>query len=175
MNCKQVNQFIFEGLGEEVSADVQAHIDQCESCGGLYAQQMMIKDLLSLRRYEEPKSGRVERGVANIMREVRLSEDRYERRQSHLCWMFSEPRYGVALLFMVFIGINLARTDHDHYATAMVPQDDPYGTEIVLLNEAPQVSTTNDYDYPEFNVDQMPGVMPDLGGPVKLVKFSEEK
>lgn len=175
MNCKQINQFILERLGEEVPADVQAHIDQCDSCGAVYAQQLMIKDLLSLRSYEEPKSGRVERGVANIMREVRMSEDQYEQRQNRFLWMFTEPRYGVAMLFLVFIGLNLVKNDFRNEEVVMLPQDNPFGSEVLLLNESPQASMTNDYKYPDFDVNQVPGVVPNLREPVKLVNFIEEQ
>lgn len=175
MNCYQVNQFILESLGEEVPADIQDHMDQCESCSEAYAQQLMIKDLVYLRSFEAPKSGRVERGVANIMREVRLSEERYEERQNRFLWLFTEPRYGVALLFLVFLGLNLVRSDRGTFAETTVPPNDTFGSELMLLNEAPQVAMTNEYDYPEFNVDQMPGVMPNLGQPVRLVNFAEEQ
>lgn len=174
MNCKQVNQFILEHLGETLPADVRAHLDQCQACNQLYVQQCRIKDLLYLRNYEEPKSGRVERGISNIMREARLREDQYESRQRRFMWVFTEPRYGIAMLFLVFVGLNLIRNDRARYAGPMTRADDAFGSNIMLLNEAPQEAQTNGYDYPEFDVDQIPGVMPNLGQPVKLVNFAEE-
>ena len=174
MNCKQVNKFIVRHFDEEVPSAVQAHLDQCRYCRELYAQQTLIKDLLSLRRYEEPKSGRIERGVANIMRQVRLSEDRYDQRQSRFIWLFTEPRYGVALLFLVFIGLNLVKSDPAQYAGGVFHEDSALG-HIMARSESPQLTMTNDYNYPEFNIEQMPAMLPDLGAPVKLVNFAEDK
>lgn len=173
MNCEQQKQFILEHLGEEIPVDVQAHLDRCDSCRESYERQLMIKDMFSLRRYEQPKSGRVESGVANIMRKVRLSEDRYDQRQDRLLWMFTEPRYGIALLFLVFIGLNLVRNDRG-FESDLLTKDDVFRAEVLMLNQSPQIAMTNDYNYPEFVPDQIPGVnLPSLETPVRLVNFSD--
>jgi hypothetical protein len=156
MMCEQVNQFILERLGEEVPADVKLHLDACPACKAKYAQQLDVKELFSLRAYEEPKSSRVESTVALVMRAVRLHEERYETRQNQLLWLFAEPRYGVALLLLIFTGLNLARPDYN--ARYQAPLDDDFGTGIMLLSETSVAALSNRVYFSEFAEEVAPGV-----------------
>jgi len=69
-----------------------------------------ITGLLTLKTFERPDGARAERNIQNIMREVRAAD----RRPSLLlfpdksfAWMFTQPRYGVAALFILFLGLHL--------------------------------------------------------------------
>ena len=72
--------------------------------------ELDIAGLLALKTYEKPDAKRVEKNIQNIMREVRTT--------SHVpslllfpdksfAWMFAQPRYGVAALFVLFLGLHL--------------------------------------------------------------------
>ncbi|MFA7369365.1 MAG: hypothetical protein WC334_06950 [Kiritimatiellales bacterium] len=72
--------------------------------------ELDITGLLSLKTYERPDEIRVEKNIQNIMREVRAAD----RMPSLLlfpdksfAWMFAQPRYGVAALFILFLGLHL--------------------------------------------------------------------
>ena len=174
MKCEQIKKFVLGRLGEEVSADMQLHLDGCESCRALYSQQLMMKELCSLRSYEEPKGARVESTVATVMRAVRLHEERYETQQDRLMWLFTEPRYGVAMLFLIFLGLNLVRSDHQQYQAPL--DDDLFGADIMLLNEAPPAALSNGYHYADFQTDPISGI-PLLNpvSPVNLADFEEDE
>ncbi len=69
-----------------------------------------IPGLLALKIFERPQGDRVEKKIQNIMREVRTAH----KRPSLLlfpdksnAWMFAQPRYGVAALFLIFLGLHL--------------------------------------------------------------------
>lgn len=157
MKCEQIKTFISERLGENLPQDLQLHLDECATCRALYVRQLMVKDLCSLRCYEEPKSSRVESTVATVMRAVRLHEERYESRQDRLMWLFRDPRYGVAVLFLIFMGLNLVRSNQPMYY--QIPLDeDRFGSDIMLLNEAPPAALSNEYNFSDFSTDSIPSV-----------------
>lgn len=66
--------------------------------------------LLALKAYERPCEERVEKNVQNVMRAVRKSN---ARPSLHLFpdksfgWMIAQPRYGIAALFVLFLGLHL--------------------------------------------------------------------
>lgn len=69
-----------------------------------------ICGLLALKNYERPDKARVEKNIQNIMRAVRAAD----RTPSLLLFpdkssarMFAQPRYGVAALFIIFLGLHL--------------------------------------------------------------------
>lgn len=74
------------------------------------APELDIAGLLALKTYERPEANRVEKNIQNIMRAVRTAD----RTPSLLlfpdksfAWMFAQPRYGVAVLFLLFLGLHL--------------------------------------------------------------------
>lgn len=74
------------------------------------APELDIAGLLALKTYERPEANRVEKNIQNIMRAVRAAD----RTPSLLlfpdksfAWMFAQPRYGVAALFLLFLGLHL--------------------------------------------------------------------
>jgi len=69
-------------------------------------QDLLLQQLLRLKKYEQPSSSRMLRRKESIMRQVREVQSTQitlsERIALHLPWLFAEPRYGIALLFVVF-------------------------------------------------------------------------
>ena len=72
--------------------------------------ELNIAGLLALKTFEHPEGDRAEKNIQNIMREVRAAD----RTPSLLlfpdksfAWMFAQPRYGVAALFILFLGLHL--------------------------------------------------------------------
>ncbi|MBN2686422.1 MAG: hypothetical protein JXR40_14165 [Pontiellaceae bacterium] len=70
----------------------------------------LLNKLLHLKRYETPEAARMTRCRQNIMREIRQSRQDRRRGLADLLeirfpWFFAEPKYGIALLFVGFVGL----------------------------------------------------------------------
>jgi hypothetical protein len=66
--------------------------------------------LLSLKTYERPDPGRSEKNIQNIMRTVRSTSNRPTLLlfpDKGMAWAFAQPRYGIAALFVLFLGLHL--------------------------------------------------------------------
>lgn len=72
--------------------------------------ELDIAGLLALKTYERPDKVRAEKNMQNIMRAVR-STDRTPSLlifpDKSAAWMFAQPRYGVAALFVIFLGLHM--------------------------------------------------------------------
>lgn len=73
-------------------------------------KELDIAGLLALKGYERPAEGSAEKNIQNIMRRVRSSGNipsllLFPDKSSG--WMFAQPRYGVAALFIIFLGLHL--------------------------------------------------------------------
>ena len=69
-----------------------------------------VAELLALKVYERPAEARVEKKIENIMHTVRSAHKRpslHHFPDKSLTWMFAQPRYGVAALFIIFLGLHL--------------------------------------------------------------------
>ncbi len=72
--------------------------------------ELDIAGLLALKRYERPAGEHSERNIQNIMRQVRSSSNVPSLLlfpDKSFGWMFAQPRYGVAALFIIFLGLHL--------------------------------------------------------------------
>jgi hypothetical protein len=72
--------------------------------------ELDICGLLALKAYESPDGDRIEKNIQNIMREVRTTNNAPSLLffpDKSFGWMFAQPRYGVAALFIVFLGLHL--------------------------------------------------------------------
>ncbi|MDF7801461.1 hypothetical protein P4C99_18430 [Pontiellaceae bacterium B1224] len=74
------------------------------------AADVLLQKLLHLKQYERPEDSRMTRNKQNIMRSVRQAQS--EKRKPlldmlavNIPWFFAEPKYGIAALFVVFIGL----------------------------------------------------------------------
>jgi len=73
---------------------------------------VLLRQLLHLKKYEQPEPARITRNKQNIMRQVReaKSQKRWnlgDLLEVNIPWFYAEPRYGIALLFIVFAGLQL--------------------------------------------------------------------
>ena len=87
-----------------------------------------IAGLLALKSFECPDSDRVEKNIHSTMRAVREANRRPSLHlfpDKRLAWMFAQPRYGVAALFILFLGLQLMRptmpVDSVSFQTAQKP------------------------------------------------------
>jgi len=114
----------------------------------------LLKQLFHLKRYETPEVARMTRNRQNIMRQVREASRNKRKSLSDLIeisypWFFAEPKYGVALLFVAFAGLqymgvnarHAAQSDTGIYTTS---------TDRFAAYEQASVTGTNTISYPEF-------------------------
>lgn len=74
---------------------------------------LLMQQLLHLKTFEIPDPSRMTRNKQNIMRQVRQAQS--EKRKPildlleiNIPWFFAEPKYGIAALFVAFIGLQYA-------------------------------------------------------------------
>lgn len=66
--------------------------------------------LVKLKAYARPAGARVEKNIDQTLHAVRSSHKRpslHHFPDKSLAWMFAQPRYGVAALFILFLGLHL--------------------------------------------------------------------
>jgi hypothetical protein len=87
-------------MNEKVSIETTAE-DQAD---------VLLQKLLHLKQYEVPEVARMTRNKQNIMRQVRQAQT--EKRKPlldllelNIPWFFAEPKYGIAALFVAFVGL----------------------------------------------------------------------
>ena len=72
--------------------------------------EVLLQQLMHLKKYEVPEASRLTRNKQNIMRQVREVSSQKKRVLSDLIevnisWFYAEPRYGIAFLFIIFAGL----------------------------------------------------------------------
>ncbi|HSR88389.1 MAG TPA: hypothetical protein VLL07_05505 [Pontiella sp.] len=77
---------------------------------GTDAADLMLQQLIHLKRFETPDPSRMVRNKQNIMRQIRQESQNQKKSLGDLIefnfpWLFAEPKYGVALLFVAFAGL----------------------------------------------------------------------
>ncbi|WP_136082854.1 hypothetical protein [Pontiella desulfatans] len=75
--------------------------------------EVLLRQLMHLKNYEIPETARMTRNKQNIMRQVRQTQAGKRRSLGELMemnmpWFFAEPKYGIAALFVAFIGLQYA-------------------------------------------------------------------
>ena len=128
--------------------------------------ELNIAGLLALKTFERPDEDRAEKNIQNIMREVRATD----RAPSLLlfpdksfAWMFAQPRYGVAALFVLFLGLHLLERPL---------QDASVGTLAVV--KAPDVESMASMDTNQLKATSIPGIASPLslaGEPATLSSY----
>jgi hypothetical protein len=69
-----------------------------------------IAGLVALKTYERPEPARIEKNIQNVMRAVRTTNQLptlLHFPDKSLGWMVAQPRYGIAALFIIFLGLHL--------------------------------------------------------------------
>lgn len=68
--------------------------------------------LLSLKRFEHPDEVRIEKNVQTVMQAVRAAHQRPSLLlfpDKSMGWMFAQPRYGIAALFILFLVLHMCK------------------------------------------------------------------
>jgi hypothetical protein len=83
--------------------------DHVEHTAGNQAEGL-LKQLMHLKTYETPETARMTRNKQNIMREIRNAQANKRKSLGDLLelnmpWFFAEPKYGIAALFIAFVGL----------------------------------------------------------------------
>ncbi|VGO22738.1 hypothetical protein [Pontiella sulfatireligans] len=114
--------------------------------------ELLLKQLMHLKQYEKPETARMTRNKQNIMRMVRQANGSKRKSLGDLLeinmpWLFAEPKYGVALLFVAFVGLQYAGINARHESSTGTGIYAP-STSLVAVNS---ISTaTNSISYPKF-------------------------
>jgi hypothetical protein len=72
--------------------------------------ELNIAGLLALKAYERPDESRVEKNIQNTLRAVRTTNNDPSLLlfpDKSFGWMVAQPRYGIAALFVIFLGMNM--------------------------------------------------------------------
>ncbi|MAW39451.1 MAG: hypothetical protein CMF27_00780 [Kiritimatiellaceae bacterium] len=107
---------------------------------GLSEDQLL--QVLHLKRYESADEGRLLRNRQNIMREVRSIQvnrrpSLLERLETHLGWFYAEPKYGLALIFLLFALLQFVGVDRTNSEASVGVYADLSGipAEVMLEEE----------------------------------------
>jgi hypothetical protein len=121
--------------------------------GGTDAADLMLQQLIHLKRYETPDASRMLRNKQNIMRQIRQESQNQRKSIGDLIefnfpWLFAEPKYGVALLFVAFaglqyLGVNARQAANSQTGIYTTPPGQFAGY------EQPVATVSNSIPYPE--------------------------
>jgi hypothetical protein len=110
--------------------------------------ELLFRQLMHLKNYEKPETARMTRNKQNIMREVRKAQASKRMNlgdvlEMNMPWFFAEPKYGIAALFLAFVGLQYAgihsRTSYQStgiYSTA---------NDLAAYAKKPETVSTNYY------------------------------
>jgi hypothetical protein len=114
--------------------------------------ELLLKQLMHLKQYEKPEVARMTRNKQNIMREVRNASTNKRKSlgdllENNVPWLFAEPKYGIALLFIAFAGLQYVGTNarSGSKSTGIYTSN----SSLASLNQSSLISTNN-ISYPEI-------------------------
>jgi hypothetical protein len=126
--------------------------------------ELDVAGLLALKAYERPDAVRGEKNIQNIMRTVRATSNVPSLfPDKSFAWMFAQPRYGVAALFILFLGLHLLERP--------LPLA-PVGSMAVV--KAPDVEMMASMDTNQLKAASIPGISSPLslaGEPATLSSY----
>lgn len=107
--------------------------------------ELDIAGLLALKAFERPDENRTEKNISNIMREVNSTGNVPTLLlfpEKGLKWMVAQPRYGIAALFILFLGLHLM--DHprpeEWVAESTLKAPSPAESIVAGTNAVPRVN-----------------------------------
>jgi hypothetical protein len=131
-----------------------------------------IARLLALKAYERPDPERVEKNVQSTMQAVRAASMHPSLLlfpDKSMAWMFAQPRYGIAALFIIFLGLHLLRQPIPREAVGPVE-----AREQRMEIDVASVSETNAPAAAVIPaVPAIPTVRPNYSSMVRPVSFNE--
>jgi hypothetical protein len=118
-----------------------------------HPDHVLLHRLLHLKKYETPDAVRMTKHKHNIMRNVREASRRTrwslaDLLEVNIPWFFAEPRYGIALLFVVFAGLQFWGVNshkQERNKTGIYTSD----SNMVALDQSTAAST-NSISYPKL-------------------------
>ena len=149
-----------------------------QNISGGDAAEALLQQLLHLKQYEAPDASRMMKNKQNIMRLVREANSKKRKSLGDLMevnmpWFFAEPRYGIALLFVAFAGLQFL--SHNRLAL----KDSHTGIYTTAGNPASleqnASAATNKYYYPKFPAGSKLFERQQGDGDVKFVGRLESK
>ncbi|MFA7256777.1 MAG: hypothetical protein WC047_04315 [Kiritimatiellales bacterium] len=132
------------------------------------ASELDVAGLLALKTYERPDAHRAEKNIQNIMRTVRTTSNMpslllFPDKSS--AWMFAQPRYGVAALFVLFLGLHLLERP---MPAALI------GSTVIKEPAAPGTEIMTSVDTNQLKAAAIPGISPSFsvaGEPIPLSSY----
>lgn len=114
---------------------------------------IMLDKLFHIKRFEAPDASRMVRNKQNIMRQIRQESQNKRKSISDLIelnypWLFAEPKYGVALLFVAFAGLQYLGVNARQAANSQTGIYMPTGQYV--LYEQPAENINESIPYPEL-------------------------
>ena len=110
--------------------------------------ELLLRQLMHLKNYEMPEPARMTRNKQNIMREVRKAKASKrvglgDLLEMNMPWFFAEPKYGIATLFLAFVGLQYAgihsRTSYQSTGIYSTTSD------LAAYEKEPETVSTNYY------------------------------
>lgn len=141
---------------------------------------VLLQQLLHLKRYEVPDPSRMVKNKQNIMRLVREESTRKRWSLSDLIevnipWFFAEPRYGIAALFIVFAGLQFlgisSQRQSAHDKTGIYTSDQS----LASLDASSVAVSTNRFAYPKVPNNLQLFASPGGDGTIRAVGLREER
>lgn len=114
-------------------------------------EELDIARLLALKAFERPDPKQLEKDVEKTMNAVRAAHKRPSLHffpDKSTTWMFAQPRYGIAALFILFLGLHILNT--------------PMPTEVVgsATVEEPGIDVANITGTNDVQSVDVPGIEP---------------
>ena len=124
---------------------------------GMDPADLMLQRLIHLKRFEKPDAARMVRNKQNIMRQIRQESQNKSKSIGDLIemnfpWLFAEPKYGVAVLFVAFAGLQYLGVNARQAASS---QTGIYTTPAgqFAAYEQPAATVSSSIPYPEVPED----------------------
>lgn len=127
--------------------------------------EVLLQQLIHLKHYETPDPDRMRRSRQNIMREVRkVQADKrkplLDLMEVNIPWFFAEPKYGIAAVFVAFIGLQyLGSTARNSSTNTGIYTSGS----VAALEQSTTISTNNSYAYPSLPDNYQLFTQPDGG------------
>lgn len=135
-------------------------------------EELDIAGLLALKAYERPSAERIEKNVQSTMQAVRAAHARPSLHlfpDKSMAWMFAQPRYGIAALFVIFLGLHLVRQPVPREPVSTAAVQEP----IIEMDIAAVAETNVPPPHAVPAVPAIPTVRPNYSPLVRPVSFTE--
>ena len=133
-------------------------------------KELDIAGLLALKAYERPDADRTEKNIQSTLQAVRAAHKRPSLHffpDKSTAWMFAQPRYGIAALFILFLGLQLLRPPLPAESVGSPPVKQP---ELAGMDLSAATATNN----PSVLIPSVPATRkPDYSSLIKPVSLTE--